>query len=132
MLSYREHLSTVYHALVWLKNDGSTCAFSFDCDEQGNVDESKLCEPARENLRKCRAGEFPDYEPQGIEQRESFYTVPAVGQCDCGARVTLDSFTNTCRCGADYNMSGQLLAPREQWGEETGEHLSEILNIPNY
>lgn len=37
------------------------------------------------------------------------------------------SFTNTCECGADYNMSGQMLAPRHQWGEETGESADDIL-----
>jgi hypothetical protein len=31
------------------------------------------------------------------------------------------------RCGRDYNSSGQLLAPREQWGWDTGESLSDIL-----
>lgn len=25
------------------------------------------------------------------------------------------------KCGAEFNSSGQLLAPRSQWGEETGE-----------
>ena len=25
------------------------------------------------------------------------------------------------KCGADYNSAAQLLAPRSQWGEETGE-----------
>ena len=41
----------------------------------------------------------------------------------CGHWMTCDAFTVTCdHCGADYNMSGQRLAPREQWGEETGEH----------
>ncbi len=55
----------------------------------------------------------------------------AIGKCDCGAHVDLDGFTCTCeRCGTDYNQSGQRLAPREQWGEETGEHLSDILRIP--
>ncbi len=53
---------------------------------------------------------------------------PAVGECNrCGADVHLYGFTNTCECGADYNMSGQELAPREQWGEETGESLADIL-----
>jgi len=42
--------------------------------------------------------------------------------------VTCSGFTNTCRCGADYNMSGQQLAPRSQWGEETGETADDILN----
>lgn len=34
--------------------------------------------------------------------------------------------TNTCECGADYNMSGQRLADRGQWGEETGEDSREV------
>lgn len=48
--------------------------------------------------------------------------VRKVIECECGAEVFCPEFTNTCdHCGADYNMSGQLLAPRSQWGEETGE-----------
>ena len=53
--------------------------------------------------------------------------VPAVWRCDCGAELEIPNFTNTCECGADYNSSGQRLAPREQWGEETGESFSDIL-----
>lgn len=54
---------------------------------------------------------------------------PAVGECNkCRKPVTLAGFTNTCgECGLDYNMSGQQLAPREQWGEETGETVADIL-----
>ena len=48
-----------------------------------------------------------------------------VVKCDCGQPVWCIEFTQTCSCGKDYNMSGQLLAPRSQWGEETGEHWSE-------
>jgi 23S rRNA maturation-related 3'-5' exoribonuclease YhaM len=42
--------------------------------------------------------------------------------CSCGNTIECNNFTNTCRCGKDYNFSGSLLAPRSQWGEETGEH----------
>ena len=49
----------------------------------------------------------------------------AVGRCECGSEVILQAFTNTCSCGRDYNWEGALLAPRSQWGEETGEHWSE-------
>ena len=54
---------------------------------------------------------------------------PAIGICDaCGKDVVLDhTMTNTCECGAEYNLCGQRLAPREQWGEETGETESEIM-----
>lgn len=57
------------------------------------------------------------------------YRHPAIGRCHCGAEVALSGFTNTCECGRDYNMSGQELAPRSQWGEETGESLADILAV---
>jgi hypothetical protein len=42
--------------------------------------------------------------------------------------VLAEKLTNTCHdCHTDYNMSGQELAPREQWGEETGESIADIL-----
>lgn len=48
----------------------------------------------------------------------------------CGKWLRCDGFTNTCeRCGRDYNWAGQMLAPRSQWGEDTGEHLADILRI---
>ena len=64
-----------------------------------------------------------------IEKREG--RCPAIGECDnCGNQVELSGFTNTCeRCGSDYNMGGDLLASRSQWGEETGEHLADIMRI---
>jgi len=55
---------------------------------------------------------------------------PAVGKCACGQEVWLSGFTNTCDgCGRDYSIGGQELAPREQWGEETGESASDILSV---
>lgn len=55
--------------------------------------------------------------------------VPVV-LCHCGKEVRCTGFTNTCECGSDYNFAGQQLAPRSQWGEETGETADDILNIP--
>jgi hypothetical protein len=64
----------------------------------------------------------------GVRENHHVYTEPAVGECECGAHVSLGRFTNTCeRCNRDYNSAGQMLAPREQWGEETGESVSDIL-----
>jgi hypothetical protein len=67
------------------------------------------------------------------EQVDASYTYRdhAIGECNwCKAEVVLAHFTNTCECGADYNSGGQELAPRECWGEETNESLSDILRIP--
>lgn len=50
-----------------------------------------------------------------------------VYRCDCGRVIACPDFTNTCDCGADYNSAGQRLAPRSQWGEETGEHWSDCV-----
>jgi hypothetical protein len=48
----------------------------------------------------------------------------------CGHWMDSSGFTNTCEhCDSDYNWAGDLLADRSQWGEETGEHISDILGI---
>ena len=56
-------------------------------------------------------------------EKHATRTIPGyvVVKCACRREVQCDAFTNTCDCGREYNWSGQELAPREQWGEETGE-----------
>lgn len=98
--------------------------FSFDCDADGNVDEAELQPAARDNYRKCLDGTH-DVIDEGVRTDTSCYRQPAIGRCECGREVWLDGFTCPCDCGRDYNSAGQLLAPREQWGEETGEHWTE-------
>ena len=74
-------------------------------------------------------GKTKHWVPRGFGYRE---VTRNVGECECGRKVRLLEFTNTCRCGRDYNMSGQLLAPRSQWGEETGETAEDILSIGHH
>lgn len=112
----------------WRTSPGS--GFGFPCDEQGTIDIAALAEPARANLTDCLDGTF-DVVDDGVQRYVNRYTEPAVGECDrCRREVELGRFTNECECGADYNSAGQLLAPRSQWGEETGESLADILSIP--
>jgi hypothetical protein len=47
-------------------------------------------------------------------------------KCACGRKVYCQGMTTTCECGREYNWAGQQLAPRNQWGEETGEHPSDL------
>lgn len=61
-------------------------------------------------------------ESMGERERITFRKVYPVVKCFCGEEVYCSSFTNPCDCGADYNFNGSLLAPRDQWGEETGEN----------
>ena len=73
-----------------------------------------------------RVLESGDYE-LGYYENEFFYRESAQIKC-CDVWLSLGKFTNTCSvCSADYNGSGQRLAPRQFWGEETGEHWSECV-----
>lgn len=106
-------------------NGKEESGYSFPCDSDGVVT-SSLNPTARENLRKCLDGTYDVAKPT-LEKREWRNRHPRIGRCECGAGVALQNFTNPCECGRDYNMGGQLLAPRECWGEETGEHWTECL-----
>ena len=47
---------------------------------------------------------------------------PIQMRCDCGRTLNAGRGDTDCEgCGREYNSAGQLLAPRSQWGEETGE-----------
>ena len=61
------------------------------------------------------------------DERVGFSKVYPVVTCVCGEDVDCQSFTNECECGADYNFNGMRLAPRSQWGEETGEQWQDII-----
>jgi len=49
--------------------------------------------------------------------------------CKCGEKILCEAYTNTCDCGVDYGMDGGKLAPRSQWGEETGENYIDVLAV---
>lgn len=120
IITPRRRITQINYQRSFALRDQPGAGYMFDCDEQGVVKQPEH-EAGRENLRKCLDGTY-DVVDKGVEQWRHVYTEPAVGRCVCGADVVLDAFTNTCdECQRDYNSSGQELAPREQWGEETGE-----------
>lgn len=104
--------------------------YAFDCDENGFlIGRSSYSDENSRNLIDCLLGNNNTVY-KGIVSYYNSYTEPAIGLCDCcGGEVLLEGFTNTCSCGADYNSSGQILADRSFWGEETGECLSDILGV---
>jgi len=105
--------------------------FSFDCNAAGEVDVVALQKKpaAYDNYLKCLSGEHKVHAPY-VQDFSHRYTEPAVGRCVCGCKVELARFTNTCDgCNRDYNYSGDLLAHRSQWGEETGESYCDIQDL---
>jgi hypothetical protein len=124
-----ETLTTTTYSRDFRWNDAPEAGFSFPCDSNGRVDPTSMAPAAQENLQKCLDGTY-NVTDEGVRQYTNTYTTPAILLCGCGETVSLDGFTNTCAaCGADYSKDGNLLAPRAQWGEETGEHLGDILRI---
>ena len=49
--------------------------------------------------------------------------------CECGSEIVLDDFTNYCDdCERIYDFSGHRLSNPRNWGEETGEHWTDVAN----
>jgi len=119
--------STEYQLLFgYVTEPGS--GYAFPCDPSGNVSTDGLTPAAVANLEACQAGDNRGkLNPPRVITLHNTYRYPAIGRCACGAEIALDAFTNACDCGRDYNSAGQLLAPRAQWGEETGEAWYECL-----
>jgi hypothetical protein len=126
IIRQREHKTVVSFYRYFERRALPGSGFIFDCNEAGDPLRMNPC--SWDSYHRCLGNdEFIDY---GIQMRESHCKTPAVGLCEkCGREVWLDSFTCSCQCGADYNMSGQRLAGRSQWGEETGESVADILFV---
>lgn len=131
-LNDRNYISVTkyYRSFVYANHPG--CGFAFDCDSDGNVHIKNAAASA--NYKMCLIGIDNDGEAiidRGVQEATHSWVEPAAIEC-CGERLELDRYTNTCpTCSCDYDMSGNTLAPREFWGEETGEHISDILMIGN-
>jgi hypothetical protein len=120
IIKRREHIVTKTFHFDLTLHDEPGRGYSFPCDEHGTVAPDK-----RERLAELLA--TGKYEAV-VRQYDLRYIDPAVIRCACGSHVELRGFTNTCRvCERDYNMSGSELADRSQWGEETGETVSDVL-----
>jgi len=129
IIRQRERKTIVKHLRMFDWEDEAGSGFAFRCDEKGQL-QLDVHRGALANYAACLGGEVNGRKvvDRGVLRHEHSYIEPAVGLCErCGEEVELTGFTNCCSCGADYNMSGQLLAPRSQWGWETGESVADIL-----
>jgi hypothetical protein len=122
IIKHRKHVTVVSYFHSFDYEGTENHGFAFDCNERGVVCLKSAASQA--NYEACLAGfaNGSKVVDRGIKRREHSYFESAEGRCSCGRTVALDSsWANTCDCGREYNGSGQLLAARSQWGEETGE-----------
>ena len=127
-------------------DDSKQCGYSFDVNKRvKDIDEfiSLYVDQRKKFWNHCNMGTWSAESDVGYKnligviksgvysfkthEFKTFHKEHATGAC-CDQELMLCNFTNTCKtCGSDYNSSGQLLADRSLWGEETGEHWSECI-----
>lgn len=120
MIEIIEHcrwVSEIIHYRHFSNPDVPGAGYLFESDADGNIDFAALT-PVKQNSYRHAVAEYID---RGVRTVDEGYRQPSIGRCACGKEVELPSFTNTCECGREYNSSGQELAPRSQWGWDTGE-----------
>lgn len=89
--------------------------------------------PKHKSCRSCDfEGTREDLEDHA--EKTDHYKMPVtVAHCPCGSTVHCDGFTSTCgECGRDYGGNGDILAPRSQWGAETGESWRDVLEVDEH
>ena len=106
-----------YELVFYVERGGG---LGFPCDENGNVDRSKLMEPAIKNLDYALSHpeDYP-YAWNEIEKNTRRYRNPASGICKCGERIDLyNEYMGACECpccGQWWNLFGQELNNPETW-----------------
>jgi hypothetical protein len=120
----------LHHRFHYVDEPGR--GFAFPCDAQGSLLPG-LSAAALTNYDTCLSlAEAARMVDEGlVDEVQHHYEPPVIACLRCQNEVTLsDAWLSTCsHCGADYNGSGQLLAPRHLWGEEASEHPADLLSI---
>lgn len=93
-----------------------TCGFTGTCGTWKAIDGEKgtWCYKCAEKGVKSAL--------KDVEVPEKMWQKGLVEVNCCGVWIECHGTTSSCQnCGKEFNISGQELAPREQWGEETNE-----------
>jgi hypothetical protein len=127
IISHRQVIEEISYYIFYEWVEELDSGFMFPCNEDGDINFNEMSPEALENYEKCESEEY-DVVYQGLRRLVNRYTEPTIGLCSCGKEVVLDSNTNQCEgCGSYYNSIGQQLSDPRNWGEETGEHPTDIL-----
>lgn len=118
----RQTVTETEHVFAWRDTPDAGYSFRIAADGEPIVPNG-VADMVRERVAN---GELID---KGLVTYTYEITTGPMLRCDCGREIELilRNYCTTCDCGRDYNASGQLLAPREQWGEETGENWTDLI-----
>jgi len=128
MIEIKSHSRVVeeishYIFYEWVEQPDS--GFHFPCNDQGEINFNEMLQEALAHYEKCESEEYAVIY-RGLQRFVNHRKEPSIGICYCGKEVVLDSGTNECECGNLFNSAGQQLSDPKHWGEETGEHPSDV------
>lgn len=126
IISHRQIVEEVEYFIRYDDVDSPGSGWDFPCNQDGDINFNDMSEAAMENYHGCESGEY-EAVYVGLQRQVHSYENPTIGKCGCGREVTLESNTNRCDCGNYYNAVGQELSNPKTWGEETGEHYTDII-----
>jgi hypothetical protein len=113
-------IKTYSHEFSCNDCEGAGYSFQLDTEKKPTLKSPE----AKENYQGCLTGEF-DVRDLGIQTHINRYREPAIGQCDCGAKLELrDPLDNYCKCGQVFNLSGQRVTP-SNYCDDLGNPLSD-------
>lgn len=127
IVSHKRRVEEVEYYIFYEYVEELDAGFMFPCNQDGEINFNELPKEALENYEKCESEEY-EVVYQGLRRMVNRYWEDAIGECSCGELVTLSTNSNQClKCKAWYNSGGQQLSDPREWGEETGEHYTDIL-----
>lgn len=112
------HVESSEHYCVEFDID-DTGGFSFPCDKNGAILRDKMTPEAVANYQDCLAHPERFIRSNILRDYSHSYTVPAEGDCRCGAHIELyNQYMGACscpNCHQWYSLSGQELIPPQYW-----------------
>lgn len=117
-------VQVVFHKVYRATRRGTKLSdFAFQCDRNGKVIPHEDASVNNRMLDDIAAIECDSRFDAPFVRDDSYeYTECAILQCSCGTKIHLeDPLTNTCPCGAEYNMDGRMVDndnAEEPWEED--------------
>jgi len=109
ILNRSHKVSKVDYYLIFDLLENIDSFYRYPCDEDGNVLVDQLNSLSIDTYEKCTSGDFLVAAPR-MEEVRMDYSAAAIGECQCGEIVVLDSYGNICpNCGIEYDIEGSKL-----------------------
>jgi hypothetical protein len=116
IIKERTPVTVTEYFIEFKYKDDPNAGFCFPANKDGTPAFDKMCSEAVSNYKSCLTD---DRLTEAEFTTNTFtYVDSAIGECTCGALVTLDGDYQgavMCECGRWYNLFGQSLRDPKYW-----------------